>query len=115
MHGGLERRRVGGCPAFELEPEQKPCHSVLPFHCRLGPNGTASIRQAARASNRLGAAGESGVAAPVSATEGLERTLPPTPARTRPLRPAAAPALGAADTQLAGLSAANRLKPEWSS
>jgi hypothetical protein len=30
MHGGLERRRVSGCPAFELEPEQKPCHSVLP-------------------------------------------------------------------------------------
>jgi hypothetical protein len=28
--GGLEHRRISGCPAFELEPEQKPCHPVLP-------------------------------------------------------------------------------------
>ena len=76
-NGGLEGRRISGCPAFELEPEQKPCHSDLPFRCRLVPNGTASIRQAAGASNRFGAASESGVAAPVSAAEGLEKKLPP--------------------------------------
>ena len=29
-NGGLEGRRISGCPAFELEPEQKPCHSVAP-------------------------------------------------------------------------------------
>jgi hypothetical protein len=49
MHGGLEHRRISGWPAFELEPEQKSCHSVLPFRRRLGPNGKAErIAQGSR-------------------------------------------------------------------
>ena len=48
MHGGLEHRRISWYPVLELEPEQKPCHSVLPFRCRWG-------RTAGRAYDKGGA------------------------------------------------------------
>jgi hypothetical protein len=86
--GPPTRRRLSRRAVCPLELEQEPCDSVLPFRCRLGPNGTASIRPATGGV-------EPGSALPTNQEwprpclrpEGLgQDTLPPTPARTRPLQ-----------------------------